>query len=101
MLRNDRDAETGAHFGWRPEQAELGRCERYIVDATSRWRTGEGGVFAVRESASGPLVGVLLGWCAREGIPEIWAHVEKGNRGSARLAAKSGFEIVGEDDRWS
>jgi RimJ/RimL family protein N-acetyltransferase len=59
ILRNDRDPETAARFGWRPEQAELWRCERHIADAARWWRTGEQAVFAVRESAGGPLVGIV------------------------------------------
>jgi RimJ/RimL family protein N-acetyltransferase/2-polyprenyl-3-methyl-5-hydroxy-6-metoxy-1,4-benzoquinol methylase len=134
ILRNDRDPETAARFGWRPDDAELWRCERHVADAARWWRTGERAVFAVRESADGPLVGIveargpasgeairaswttlpehrrrgiggravraLLGWCAREGIREVRAHVEKTNVPSARLARNAGFQVRREDDRW-
>jgi SAM-dependent methyltransferase/ribosomal protein S18 acetylase RimI-like enzyme len=134
MLRNDRDPDTAANFGWRPEQAALWRCERHIADAARWWRTGERAVFAVRESAVGPLAGIvelrppardgiiraswttlpehrgrrigrravqaLLGWCGREGIEEVWAHVAKTNRASSRLAQNAGFQAVRDDDRW-
>jgi len=134
ILRNDGDPDTATRFGWHPDDAELWRCERHIADAARWWRTGEQAVFAVRESADGPLVGIvelrgpgpsgairaswttlpehrgrgigrravraLLGWCAREGIDEVWAHVEKTNLASARLAGDAGFEVCNEDDRW-
>ena len=109
-------------------------CERHIADAARRWRTGEQAIFAVRESADGPLAGIvdvrapgpdgairaswtilpgqrgrsigrraveaLLAWCAEQGIEEVWAHVERTNRASARLAMHAGFRVVGDDDRW-
>jgi RimJ/RimL family protein N-acetyltransferase/SAM-dependent methyltransferase len=134
MLGNDRDPETAARFGWRPEEAGRWRCERHIADAARWWRTGEQAVFAVRESADGPLVGIvdvrapgpdgairaswttlpgqrgrgigrraveaLLVWCSEQGIDEVWAHVERTNRASARLAMHAGFRVVSDDSRW-
>ena len=59
MLDNDRDLETAARFGWDPGEAAIRRCERHIEQAAVMWRTGEQLVFAVRESAGGPLAGIV------------------------------------------
>jgi len=59
MLENDRDPETAARFGWDPGDAALWRCEQTIEQAAAMWRTGERVVFAVRESAGGPLAGIV------------------------------------------
>jgi len=59
MLDNDRDPETAARLGWDPNDAAIWRCERHVEQAAVMWRTGEQLVFAVRESAGGPLVGIV------------------------------------------
>jgi RimJ/RimL family protein N-acetyltransferase len=59
MLENDRDPETAARFGWDPPDAAAWRCARHVQRAAGMWRTGEQLVFAVRESADGPLVGIV------------------------------------------
>ena len=59
MLENDRDPETAARFEWAPKDAALWRCEQHIERAAELWRTGEQLIFAVRESAGGPLVGIV------------------------------------------
>src|SRR4051794_13068593 len=59
MLESDRDPETAARFGWDPAEAALWRCERTVEEAAATWRTGERVVFAVRESAGGPLAGIV------------------------------------------
>jgi RimJ/RimL family protein N-acetyltransferase len=105
MLENDRDPETAARFEWAPTDAALWRCEQHIERAAELWQAGQELIFAVRESADGPLVGIVdaklrdLPPGAEQGEPAVelsWTTVPAARgRGVATSAVRALVAFVG------